>query len=76
MNLDQLWNNGLKLNNLVFFNELFDDLFDFNDSWDFNNGLNNFFNDLLDRDLLNDSFLDWDNLFLDDFDLFNSFLNY
>ena len=37
MNLDQMWNNSFKLDDLVLFDEFFNDLLDFNDSWNLNN---------------------------------------
>ena len=37
MNFDQMWNNSFKLDDLVLFDEFFNDLLDFNDSWNLNN---------------------------------------
>jgi hypothetical protein len=35
VNLDQLRNNGFEFDNLVFFDHLFNDFFNLNNSWDF-----------------------------------------
>ena len=38
VNLDQLWNDCFKFDDLVLVNKLLNELFDFNNSWDFDNG--------------------------------------
>ncbi len=38
VNLDQLWNDGFKFDDLVLVNKLLNELFDFNNSWDFDDG--------------------------------------
>lgn len=75
MNLNQLRNNGLEFDNLLFLNDLLKELFNFDNFGYFNDSFNNLLDDLLDNAwFFNKCFLSYDNL-LSSWDLNNFFLD-
>lgn len=76
MYFDQLWDNSFQFNNLMLLDHFLNDLFNFNQSWDLDYYLNNFLDDLLNWNSLNDCFLHWDNFLFDYLDFLYPFLNH